>query len=302
MTKIIKSIKPYNEIIYKNCFYHQLMTICNYFNRNLNYIICNTIFEYSYENEFESKIIFKYTIEHLLNLLGIGTSSLDSNDFHDSIVNSINKNNIVILINSDYKSKDLHRHLTIVHGYNDTEKLYYIIDPSDGNNIYYINTTISFDELEKKFTYYKDNLKNYDSNIEFAELTTTGYIEPNFSNYINFFNDNKSIFKKNYDCIKSYFSELENLLNNKKDEEKMKKIIYNFSNFIYEKQILIIQSGLIYNSDIRKAVENLKSKYETIFTIIIRYITENKSDIENISDKLNNLLLLEKQILDKIYS
>lgn len=302
MTKIIKNIKPYNEIIYKNCFYHQLMTICNYFDRNLNCIICNTIFEYSYENEFESKIIFKYTIEHLLNLLGIETSSLDSNNFHNSIANSINKNNIVILITSDYKSQDLHRHLTIVHGYNDIEKLYYIIDPSAGNNIYYINTTISFKELEKKFTYYKDNLKNYDSNIEFAELTTTRYIEPNFSNYINFFNDNKSIFKKNYDCIKLYFSELENLLKNTKNEEKMKKIIYNFSNFIYEKQILIIQSSLIYNSDIKKAVENLKSKYETIFTIIIRYITENKSDIENISDKLNNLLLLEKQILDKISS
>lgn len=75
-TKILDNFEPYNDIWYKNCFYHALFPIVTHFNRNISPFLINDIFIYRYDKDktgvkFTQEVLSKKSLLEILKSLGI---------------------------------------------------------------------------------------------------------------------------------------------------------------------------------------------------------------------------------------
>jgi len=215
--KILDNFEPYNDIWYKNCFYHALFPIIKHFNRDIFPFIVNDIFIYKYNNskvgvEFDLEIIEKDNIEKILEDMSISVfTKVESPNILEDLIDSINNERpVIIYIDQYYESirpdsyqKNHWGHTLLIYGYNNIEESFNIIEHRYRDCFLYEKRIMSYSDVEKCYNGFIANFQKEKKYPTYYEYTMK-HSDPSFNKY--------NIFKKS-DYVDMFF---ENLQENRK--------------------------------------------------------------------------------------
>lgn len=188
IVKVLEGFKPFNDIVFKSCFYSAFFPIVRYYAKSINPFLANEAIYYKYvlDNGTRTFDLLSTPIiglEQLAEGIGIYIQKKDANiDLISSLKASIESNKPVILsVDSYYESirpdtflKIHWPHNLLIHGYNEKRKEFNIIEHENRMNLSYKNCMISYSDLERAFYNYPDRYKNIDivnSNINELQYT-----------------------------------------------------------------------------------------------------------------------------------
>lgn len=310
IVKVIEGFKPFNDIIFKSCFYSAFFPIVRYYAKSINHFLANEVIYYKYvqDNGTRSFDLLSTPImdlEQLAEGIGINMRKKDSNiDLISSLIASIESNKPVILsVDSYYESirqdtflKIHWPHNLLVYGYNDKRREFNIIEHDNRMNLSYKNCVISYSDLEGAFYNYLDRYKNLDIvNSNFAKLQYTHDME--FPGYYEFsLNDENTLDYGNVytekgckiNLIKQYIDAKELILSGM---ELLKEFKYDFEKIIMDEAELIENVQML--SDLLSNIINTK-KVE-----LYRFV-EIFGDNEEIQKPLEGVIGLWSNIRAKI--
>ncbi|QNU66237.1 BtrH N-terminal domain-containing protein [Ruminiclostridium herbifermentans] len=173
MSKVIEGLMPFNKFFYKSCLYNSFFSILEYYKINLLHILGYTdgYYHLSEKNQLEFNYIDALESsnekEMLINLAvkaGLEVRIYDKQPDLTFINKEIALTHPVIAIidcyympyrNDTYKKKHV-LHPFLIKGYDEQEKVYYVIDQINDESLTYSDFKISYDDL-------KFGLKSYDT-------------------------------------------------------------------------------------------------------------------------------------------
>ncbi|MCL2591841.1 MAG: BtrH N-terminal domain-containing protein [Defluviitaleaceae bacterium] len=322
----LESIKPFNELYYKNCLYNSLFSIIKFYKRSINPLFSYDLFYYD--------VSIKNSDNSLYNIVSI----LETKKPEDIVVNDIglqfNKvvqaNNIVVRINNAVKSNvpsiiwvdafylpyrnDTYKrrhlpHALLVYGVSPCMKYYKIIDHDKFETLTYEKRSLAVDELSIAYEGYKNNFSdfNLDTFYEIWQGNTKAVSElycydTYINNYINkadfIYNSISSIKKLEKYLIEIYSQEslvslhVENIL-----------LKLNFAIELKRAEKFVQQRFNLVDSVIKyldNSLENLRHSRD----ILAKYYYSRKYNKENLINSINfsKLEELEKYRVEEIMS
>jgi hypothetical protein len=155
----IQGIEPFNEVYYKDCYFNSLFSVMNYFHADISYVLINDIFHYDLLNQGRGLQIRYQEIKDINEILLESSIKVESRGYSDDIIgdikNAINQDKPVILaVDSfccpnilDTYQKNHVPHTILINGYDDLQRIFYIIDLEILNNLTYKKFTISYEQL-----------------------------------------------------------------------------------------------------------------------------------------------------------
>lgn len=291
--KVLSGIEPFNEVFYKDCFYNSFFAVAKYLGRNTDLFFANDTFIYSDRDDKNPlNIDVEYIVSEGLNSTiekcGIKTNTVVStNDIIRNIKMAIaNDRPAIVRVDCFYESiridtyqKRHWPHMLLIYGYDDTEKVFNIIEHSDINGLDYSKKTISYQNIIQCYNGLLSNFLVGDSYPTFLEF----YIEE--SNY-------KNEYENLYSSILAH-----NMLKNRdillKRLERVKTFADDVSKIIFDEKEL---SASIDNLSF-SLTNMLKIKYTEAYRI--SKLLKDDSGINETMDTIIELLKLTKNILDK---
>lgn len=160
---LINQIEPFNDIFYKSCFYNSLIPILIYYGKDFMPIIVNDICVYQ-KKRLDSKnttLTVGYLSQRdpfeIVEDMGIQVfSKEESGDIIHDLVNALkNKAPVIIWVDCYYASirKDVYHkkhqgHTWLVYGVDEEQRVFYIIEHSIRDNLFYKKKEVSFEDLE----------------------------------------------------------------------------------------------------------------------------------------------------------
>ena len=203
--------KPFNDILYKNCFYNQLFTVFNFMQIDYTSLIANDIHYYDgFETNFtlESKAISNENT--VFDEIGV---KLDGYSYSEKIIYNLIKccesgRGAVVFIDCFYypvrydNYKTLHNeHCVAVIRTDIINQVFYIVDHNYQNSLRYVEQSISFVDLNNCCKGYYEHISRGPS---YYEVYKTEMLN-NRTDSIDIFHSN---YKTNYDLIYNGYTKL----------------------------------------------------------------------------------------------
>ncbi len=194
----ISNIEPFNETVYKDCFYSATFPIIDHFLGSIIPFIVNNIYFYNYDNiqriTYKSKQFDEFAdFQNTLSKIGIIlVTKLQSEDIISDLINSIKANKpVVILIDCFYESirHDIYQkrhvpHAITIYGYNTKEQYFNIIEANYLDSILNVKRTLSFNDVKNSYNGFITNL-HYSKFFTYFEYSYTNTIQKDKQDYIN---------------------------------------------------------------------------------------------------------------------
>ena len=309
----IDTIKPFNEIWFKNCYYSAYFPIIIALGETIVPLLTNQIFEFHIDDygyiSFDEKIYEKE--DEIENKLGIKViKKIVVDDVIKRLKSSINKGNPVLLkVDCFYEStrldtyKKIHApHVITVYGYNDKSKEFCILDHDSINSIMYKEKTLPYSDIQKAYESFTDKYMEYSEysyyeyekkeNIDvhkIEELYKNNYIKKDMLNEYKLrnllycidkadLNIKKLVCEKDLNGLNNQLNKLNELINNKKAEYYILKCV----GYSQDKEIMYkksIQTWSLIRAIIAKFVFSKNFK-ETAINVLNNKLDELR-DIES---------------------
>lgn len=315
----INELEPFNEIYYKDCYYNSLFAVMNYFHADISYVLVNDIFHYALSNQ-DWRLQIKYQeIKGINKILSESSIMVESRVYSDNIIgdikNAVNQDKPVILavdsfscphILDAYQKKHV-PHTILINGYNDAQKIFYIIDLEILNNLTYKKLTVSYEQLltARQTDLVVLNQKKGENTIFFYSKTDGRFQLPEirFIFLDNFRSKENELLKgledfqdfiKNYDTLdnfeKSRISKelldcFVQIFNSKKVEH------YRFGRVFGDKHILTIET---------QQIQNIWKQIMTQYGLYHYSAKRPESLTIQVSTLLKEAEALEKELLSKL--
>lgn len=181
--EILDNFEPYNDIWYKNCFFHAFFSVVRHFNRDILPFIINDIFIYKYNDvkvdvKFGMEIVSKNSIESILENMDIGViTKVSSSDIVGDLITSIDDERpVIIMIDCYYESirpdayqKNHWPHSLLIYGYNNTEEVFYILEHRYRDSYLYEKRTISYADVINSYNGFINYLRTDIKQATYAE-------------------------------------------------------------------------------------------------------------------------------------
>lgn len=337
---IIGNISPFNDFIYKGCFYSALFPIIGYYNQSIDHILANDIISYQYDADNKMlDILYKSEkdVESLLKDMALELNKkIYSGDVIKDIINSLlNNRPIIVTIDCFYESirqdtylKTHWPHSLLIYGFDNDSQIFNIFEQKHRESLVYESCTISYEDIEKAYNGFISNFKHLDIvNATFNQLTyIPGMYMPTIFEVHKIQNENCVL--RVEDSIKSYinrvFNEYELILNNLeyinefssifckivKDEEsikeKAKKLMGVLNSIISGRQVekYKVEKLLGAVPGLISNLDEVIDRWNYIRSRLFRYLYSSiykREDFDEISKIFDQVYLGEKEYYQKLY-
>lgn len=166
--KVLRHVKPFNEVFYKSCFFNSLFPVLRYFNKSILSILTNDIVAYRYdsrntEDEFGVQYVPVRSVDQLMRDIGIGYKSINiCKDVCSEIIDAIlNGKPVIIWVDCFYESirKDCFQklhwpHTLVIYGFDEKREVFYVIEHKHRDNLSYEQCEISYQEISQAYEGY----------------------------------------------------------------------------------------------------------------------------------------------------
>jgi hypothetical protein len=181
---ILENIEPFNDVLYKNCFYNAYFPVVHHYGRTIMPFLANDIIVYGY-NKNEKGIKLNREFVHCEDLeqlsAGIGMyfdKKVECEDPMNDIIDAITCGRpVIVSIDSFYEPfrSDTYRkmhwpHSILIYGYDDDEQVFHIMEHKNRENLAYEKRTIDYLDLVNAYYGYKANFDHIDiTNIDISQ-------------------------------------------------------------------------------------------------------------------------------------
>lgn len=338
---VLHNIEPFNDIIYRGCFYSAFFPVVNLYNKQILAFLANDINSYCILDDGKTKILdIEYTSDKpfhaLANSAGIGVSvKYKSSDvINDTLTALRNYKPVIVCVDLYYESIRIDKynkthdpHCLLIYGYDEKEKLFHIIEHRHSGSLVYEKRTLGYSVLENSYTGYLNNFKKL--NMIESSLYNLNYVEgedaPTFFEFDLI--DNSDIYtdsvilstlSQNFrhrrekvlnglECLKVFTSEFTEAIS---DEQKIKKSAENIVNLL-SSVILSKQSEYYRNSrlmknhpELHEALNQSLDNWNFIRAVIGKYLYTSKykkDDMQACIEMLNSIYRLENSYYEKLF-
>ncbi len=158
-SRVLDNVEPFNDVFYRSCYLNSLIPVIRHFNKEILTFLVNDLTVYRYKNE-DMQSIMQYMpvepIEKVLDKMGIKKlSTNDCSNLCDRINIAITNGRPVVLwidcfyspVRVDAYNKRHFEHCILIYGYDDTKKVYSVIEHRHRDNLSYEKKLISYQDI-----------------------------------------------------------------------------------------------------------------------------------------------------------
>ncbi|MEN6314180.1 MAG: amino acid adenylation domain-containing protein [Clostridiaceae bacterium] len=338
----LENIEPFNDIIYKGCFYSAYLPVVNLYGIPVLAVLVNEVSTYKLLDDGKTKIL---NIDYLpgkpfyalSESMGIKAYVRHkSGDIINDTLTALRGNRPVIVcvdlyhvsIRPDMYNKTHEPHCLLIYGFEETGQVFRILEHRHSGSLVYEKRTLRYADLEKSYAGYLDHFNKLD--IIKSNLYNLEYINdkeaPSFFEFDRIGQNNTvtdmdvlGVFSVNLkcqekkvqeglECLKAFSPEFAKVI---LDEQKAVKNAENIIVFLSE-VILSKQAEYYRNS---KLLEHRPELHEALNQSLVywNFIRANigkmhytskyrRGNMEDCAEKLNSIYQLEKSYYENLYS
>lgn len=243
---VLQGIKPFNEIFYKDCFYNAFFAAAGYLGKDIGPFLANDIFVYAAddkENRLNIDILYIEDQEllTLMNNCGMKVNTVvSSTDIVRDIKLAVAHGRPAIVrvdcyyepIRRDTYQKKHWPHTLLVYGYDDSQRVFHIMEHSDINALDYTEKEIGYGDIVNCYEGLKANFivgEKFPTFFEFYpdETEEEDTVEkPYAAVYAQNMRKNKDVIFKRLEDLRKFTEELNEVIF---DEISLSKAIDNLS-------------------------------------------------------------------------
>lgn len=167
-SRIIKNVEPFNDVFYKNCFYHSLFPVITHFSKSILSFLANDVGVYTYDATrgalgLGADYLSEEPDNGLLNQMGISEyTEVPLNDLTERLIHAVDSGRpVIIFVDSFYEpfridtyQKMHYAHTLLIYGYDNQKRLFHIIEHAHHDALSYKKRVISFEDTDKAYEGY----------------------------------------------------------------------------------------------------------------------------------------------------
>lgn len=322
--RVVHDIQPFNEVFYIDCYYQALIPVIDYFGGNYHALFANRSSLYQTSNRdsvnFQVDYITEMEDDAFLDSLGIEKKEVvESNDIINELIASLNKGSLAIVNIDCYyvaRKKSLFNqshwsHSILVHGYDQENREFYIVDNQEIQSMSYGKNIISFAELLKAYKGYNEfyNSNGMQKSVFFFNKLDR---EANYADHENVktftINNMKNMRKKFINSSKVLDKIVSGFGNIVHDEnqlfERINQLNFVFGDLLTAKRIDLYKSQkILADPQLERILSSIVEHYEYICNVMRKLeITKrfNEKSSINLHYKLKQIVNLELEYLSNI--
>lgn len=269
--KILGGIRPFDNLIFKGCFYNAFFPVMGHFNRSYLPFLANDIITYkNFKEKGLPLVITDYIscreFNEILNEEGICMDCIiQSDNLIEDIELSISSQHPVILsidcfyepLRRDTFMKDHWPHNILVYGYGSIKKEFYVLEHRHKDSLRYGQQVIQYKDLENCYKGYLTNFKDLDSiNSNYNRLVYDNMGEHNtFYSFRVAKDNNSNDLSQENSKIKAENDFLQNLSTNKELIYSGQAILINFCSTLKD----IVSDEIILTSVLDELVDSINN-------------------------------------------
>lgn len=311
---ILKGFRPYNELDYFDCNYKAMFHIMNYFHIDVYRFLLNQLYGYKYtKNDKYSFCLYQYSLQNdTLAYTGLIREDIV---FLNNPIKQINKaieegKPIMLAIDCFYLPFRIdtyhisHRnHFICVYGFDDTKKIFYVIDHDYVNSFAYKKHKLSYDAFrEFIYAYYNSQLSFYAfSKNRVIDRWDKSYIQE----YSNVILEYQELLNNGIDQLCDFFAFfIEQIQSTDADDfiNRILIVIVNITRCIKQREDLL--KVYIPNQQIALLLKDISQKWSIIRSLLlksVRYTNSAKSSlIPSICNYSKDVLAMEQNLNSKL--
>ncbi|KJD42528.1 BtrH N-terminal domain-containing protein [Paenibacillus terrae] len=329
-SKILEPISGFNEFFYKSCYFHSLFPALIYLNKNISSILAYDVNVYKILNDAQgllcqSRPDVDHTLMEILDNIGISTEGIRyANNLHERIVKAIQRERPILLwvdcyylsIRNDTYNKIHFPHTLLVHGYDQDQQIYHIIEHKNKEHLSYENRILPMEDLNKAYEGYQ-LINSFDIQETYCEF----YLNEDRYNVKNLNSSEEADFYLNLLLNKKQeilngLTELDSFIAwfSQRDETRIPfSLDYTFKWLEYLNDIIFDKKAEQYKLRVffgnpekaKIAIDSIVSSWTDIRAVIAKlYYSQNYNEKSfiSISDQLSRILELEYQYYQELWS
>ena len=311
--KKLNGIKPFNDFLFRSCYYHQLMAAYSRYGNEKIWLM-NHLPVYSLDKDgitISVEEVDIYGEREIENITGIRQiKKATSKDIIREIIKSIDYGMPIILAvdcyhlsyrEDTYKKRHI-IHFMLIYGYDKVKKKLIANEPKHHNDAIYHETETDFSDVRNAFESYQKKLyKNQKAGIIKIKKIANKKILPDVGRYKNAVLQNRNKIEQGFYDLQKFFNSVLSLLENK-DELMLlaQKIIDCLSHLRETKLLQKFQTVLIYGTDelndtFEKITENAMFMSMLLMKIKVMNFLNEKS-AEKIKQRISDTTELERKV------
>ncbi|GKU76569.1 beta-ketoacyl synthase N-terminal-like domain-containing protein [Paenibacillus sp. L3-i20] len=321
---ILPRIEPFNDLYYRNCFYNSFFPVVNHFGGGILPFLLNDLIVFHHSGLEDSsgyELCYREVqpLESLFSQLNlIVQTNYGFDDLTDELIQSIRQGNPVIVwidiyyvpMRKDAYMKQHVDHTLLIYGYDEQNRLFYMLEHDRRENLSYKPCTIGFDDLVRACQGFQEHYQemehraasyvishNSDADrwrLDLPELK--GIFARNLLNNLHSLNESMEVLKQFVKWIK-HISSTEDCL-----KQNVGMLVDTLNQMLMAKQVEGYRITALYGVDAEILVAHREcvDHWETIRKGIVRFFyvpTYQIDRIEAIHARLDRLLAAEERFL-----
>lgn len=295
--KTILSVEPLNDVFYRNCGYHCLITALHYFGRKYQLFIGNAVpvietIESPEGARCSNKFLEQRSPDELLREMAIKAAGyFESTDICADLIKCLSQGAPAIVhVDCFYltEKKEFYRkshwgHSILVCGYDQQNEIFHIVDNEAIFSTKYRKAQLSFDELKTAYAGYIGQFNPQRNHISFTTVAGDGSREP--ANY-----DSEEIRRISIAHLKAI-----------KHDNIRHLINANFSSalahdIVVAKRIELFKfTNIIKHEELANVVNSMIADYEHMGNVLTKMELKQTYNAALIQEKLKHIIRLEEQ-------
>ncbi len=340
-TTLLQGMQPFNDLIYRGCFYSAFFPSILYFEKSIKPFLANDVSMYCYSEEdgfYKLEIHYeaRETLEQICQNLGLNiTAKHNCTDLIDNITASIASNKPVLIcvdcyyesIRPDTYMKTHWPHCLLIYGFDVNKKEFHVLEHRNAGSFVYEERTISYSDIVNSYKGYIEHFGKSDiRSLGFSKLCQKeGEIFPTYfevslfsenvhykdTDYAKIYADNmiskKAEVIKGLSYLEDFGKQFEDIALNEESLRKNVDQILNVMNVVINaKRAEIYKLEKLYTdySEVEEILKSILSCWDLIRVNLLRFMHTSKykeSKIIECIDSLKQIHRLETMYTNKLY-
>lgn len=283
--KIVGKLKSFNEVMYKDCFYHALIPTFRHFTGFIEPLLLNDIcLEYSIENQDKvPTLIMKnassQSYSDIFEKFGISVkkSRISSKKMIDHTIEVLNNDGIAIIridcfyepLRIDSYQKYHAGHVIPIYGYDNTRNMFDILEGDFVDSVVYDAKKLEYEHVRNAYKGYIEEFKTHNHTYyEFKKVDNSVDYKKEYevrkNNFTEYFQSNSDVFLESLKEINNYKQKLSNYFANGINDN-ISTIVTSFNRMLDE---VVVQKYLF------SKLFELPSEYSVVIDETIRLTNE----------------------------
>jgi amino acid adenylation domain-containing protein len=186
---ILDEVIPFNDVLYKNCFFNAFFPVVRFFNRDARSFLADDLVVYVYDQNENDQLIlhpayltntgFDKIIEELV--LTMRTQVVSGNIASD-IIEALSNRRLVVTrvdcfhepIRADMYQMNHWPHVLLIYGYDQTEKVFHVIEHENLNSLSYKKNILRYRDFVNSYYGYIENFQKGEAVLTYFEFGESG--------------------------------------------------------------------------------------------------------------------------------